>query len=54
MTKKTALIVACNIMSDTLYDMESEFGVKEARSDSYYKQVQEAIEILGRMLDEEV
>ena len=53
MTKRTALIIACNLLSDELYNMENEFGVEEAKNDSYYKQVQEAIEILGRMLDEE-
>lgn len=53
MTKRTALIIACNILSDELYDMENEFGVEEARKDSYYTQVQEAIEVLARMMDEE-
>lgn len=51
MTKRTALIIACNLLGDELDDMESDYGV-EAREDPYYAQVEEAIEVLQKMLKE--
>ena len=53
MTKRTALIIACNLMSDELDAMESDYGVEEAKEDPYYAQVEEAIKILKKMMDEE-
>ena len=51
MTKRTALIIACNLLGDELDDMESDYGV-EAREDPYYAQIEEAIEVLQKMLME--
>lgn len=51
MTKRTALIIACNLLGDELDDMESDYGA-EAREDPYYAQVEEAIEVLQKMLKE--
>jgi hypothetical protein len=53
MTKKIALIIACNLMGDELDAMESDYGVEEAKEDPYYAQVEEAIKILQKMMTTE-
>ena len=52
MTKKTALIIACNLMGEELDNIEEDYGA-EARQDPYYVELQEAIEVLKQMKYEE-
>lgn len=50
MTKKTALVIAFNILSDELDNMERDYGVEEAREDPYYQDVEEAMTVIAQMI----
>ena len=51
MTKKTALQIAYNILSDELDAIEHDYG-DEAADDSYHEEVAEAMAVIKKMLRE--
>lgn len=49
MTERVALKIAYNILNDELDTLDNEYGYV-ASDDSYYKEIQEAIEVIKGMI----
>lgn len=49
MTEKTALKIAYNILNDELDTLDNEYGYGAA-DDSYYQEIQKAIEVIRNMI----
>ena len=52
MNKKTALVIAFNILSDELDDIKYDYGVEEAKEVPYYQEVEEARAIIKKMMED--